>query len=99
MNLKSYLQVEMRALTEFANHRKLTAEFRADRQAQSQLNISKEIENPRLNRIHSTTPCIFNGEVWELKVKVWDFFGMFTTDKRKALLSWSPLKDTQIRWQ
>ncbi|WP_240032185.1 hypothetical protein [Psychroflexus aestuariivivens] len=40
------------------------------------------------------TLCIFNGEVWELKPKVWDLFSNFTTEKRSALLLWSPLKDT-----
>jgi hypothetical protein len=40
------------------------------------------------------TICIFNGEVWELKPKVWDLFSNFTTEKLRAVLFWSPLKDT-----
>jgi len=41
--------------------------------------------------------CIFNGEVWELKLKVWDLFSNFTTEKIMAVLFWSPLKDTLVR--
>jgi hypothetical protein len=38
--------------------------------------------------------CIFNGWVRELKPKVWDLFSNFTTEKLRAVLFWSPLKDT-----
>jgi len=40
------------------------------------------------------TLCIFNGEVWELKRKTWDLFSNITTEKLRAVLLWSPLKDT-----
>jgi hypothetical protein len=46
-----------------------------------------------VNKSQQVTLCIFNGEVWELKPKVWDLFSNFTIEKR-AVLFWSPLKDT-----
>jgi hypothetical protein len=38
--------------------------------------------------------CIFNGWIWELKRMVWDLFANFTIEKIRAVLLWSPLKDT-----
>jgi hypothetical protein len=35
----------------------------------------------QLNQGMHITICIFNGEVWELKPKVWDLFANFTTEK------------------
>jgi hypothetical protein len=49
----------------------------------------------QLKKGQMPTICIFNGEVWDLKRKVWDLFSNFTTEKRSASLLWSPLKDTQ----
>jgi hypothetical protein len=48
----------------------------------------------QLNQSLPITICIFNCEVWELKPKVWDLFPNFTIEKRRAVLLWSPLKDT-----
>gem|GEM_PF-7082503 len=34
-----------------------------------------------VNKSQQVTLCIFNGEVWELKPKVWDLFSNFTIEK------------------